>query len=264
MAEEPVLLYETKENGRIVVMTMNRPERMNALGGGLREALYEGFERFADDEDAWVMVLTGSGDRAFCTGNDLRETSEIRRGLAQARPQRRLPIFPLSETLDLWKPIIAALNGYTIAGGFNLAQQCDVRIAAEHAEIGIAEVRWNMGAGWLHELTRQMHLQHALELVLWGDQRITAQRAYEMGWVNKVVPKERLMDEAMDWAERVLCLAPRSMRNLKEILYRGWSMDSMNARAFSRALEQNLVGMEDGIEGPTAFAERRKPAFKNR
>ena len=264
MADEPVLRYEKKENGRIVVMTMNRPERMNALGGGLREALYDGFERFAEDDEAWVLVLTGAGDKAFCAGNDLVETSEIRRGLIPPRPVRRLPIFPLSETLDCWKPIIGAINGYAIAGGFMIAMQCDVRIAAEHAEMGIAEVRWNMGAGWLHDISRQMHLQHALELVLWGDRRISAQRAYEMGWVNRVVPKEKLMDEAMEWAERVLYLAPRSMRNLKEIIYRGWSMDPATGRAFSKALEQNLVGMEDSIEGPTAFAEKRRPNFKNR
>ena len=264
MAEEPVLRYETKENGRIVVVTMNRPERMNALGGGLREALYGSFERFAEDDDAWVMVLTGSGDKAFCTGNDLRETSEIRRGLRPPVAVRRHSIFPLSETLECWKPIIAAVNGYCIAGGFNIAMQCDIRIAAEHAEFGIAETRWNMGASWIHDLTRQMHLQHALELTLWGDRRMTAQRAHEIGWVNRVVPKELLMEEAMDWADRVLYLAPRTMRNLKQILYRGWYMDPMNARAFGQALEQNLAGMADSVEGPTAFAEKRKPNFQNR
>ena len=145
-----------------------------------------------------------------------------------------------------------------------LAQECDIRIAAEHAELGVAEVRWNMGAGWLHPLTRQMHLQHALEVVLWGDRRITAQRAYEMGWVNRVVPKERLMDEAMEWAERILYLAPRDVRNLKEILYRGFYMSPMEGSAFAQALEQNLAGMEDSIEGTKAFTEKRKPQFKNK
>ena len=94
-----------------------------------------------------------------------------------------------------------------------------------------------------------MHLQHALELTLWGDRRMTAQRAHEIGWVNRVVPKELLMEEAMDWADRALYLAPRTMRNLKQILYRGWYMDPMNARAFGQALEQNLAGMEDSVEG---------------
>ncbi|MBI4497491.1 MAG: enoyl-CoA hydratase/isomerase family protein [Chloroflexi bacterium] len=265
MAEEPVLKYETRENGRIVIMTMNRPERMNALGGGLSQAIAEGWERFAADDNAWVAIITGAGDRAFCAGADLKETSEIRQGLRQTVPSRRQHwAYPLSEGLNLWKPTIAAINGYAIAGGWMVAQQCDVRIAAEHAEMGIAEARWNMGAGWIHDLTRQLHLQHALELVIWADARITAQRAYEIGWVNKVVPKERLMDEALAWAERVLYLAPRAARNFKEILYRGYYMTPEMGRAFARALEQNLVGMQDSIEGPKAFAEKRKPVFQNR
>ena len=262
MAKNPVLIYEKKLSGKVVVMTMNRPQVMNALNGELAEAIYNGWEQFRDDDEAWVSILTGAGDKAFSAGADLNETTQIRTG--QIKSVRRRTLTNLCETLDLWKPIIAAINGYTIAGGWCLAQQCDIRIAAEHAELGVAEVRWNMGAHWLSPLTRQMHLQHALEVVLWGDRRITAQRAYEMGWVNRVVPKERLMDEAMEWAERILYLAPRDVRNLKEILYRGFYMSPMEGAAFARSLEQNLVGMEDSIEGPQAFTEKRKPQFKNR
>jgi enoyl-CoA hydratase/carnithine racemase len=264
MAKSPVLIYEKKLNGRVVVMTMNRPEAMNALNSELSEAIHNGWEQFRDDDEAWVAILTGAGDKAFSAGVDLKETAQVRMGKLKQAPRRHLTPAPLCESLDLWKPTIAAINGYAIAGGWNLAQQCDIRIAAEHAEFGIAETRWNMSAGWLHSLTRQMHLQHALEIALWGDRRITAQRAYEIGWVNRVVPKERLMDEAMEWAERVLSLAPRAVRNLKEILYRGFYMPPMEGAAFARSLEQNLVGMEDSIEGPRSFAEKRKPQFKNR
>jgi len=259
----PVLLYETKANGRIVVMTLNRPERMNALNVELSNALADAWERFAQDEEAWVAILTGAGDRAFCAGMDLRERAEMD-AAGTTRQVRRRSVYPLSETLNLWKPTIAAINGYAIAGGWNLAQQCDIRIAAEHAEMGIAETRWNVGAGWVHDLTRQLHLAHALEIALWGDRRITAQRAYEMGWVNRVVPKERLMDEAMEWAERMLYLGPRCVRNLKEIIYRGYYMTPLQGRAFAYALEANLAGMEDTKEGPRAFAEKRRPVFKNR
>jgi len=263
MVNEPVLLYEKKLNGRVVVMTMNRPEAMNALNVELSNAIYEGWERFRDDDEAWVAILTGAGDKAFSAGNDLKETSRIRTGQIE-QPVRRTRLGPLCEDIDLWKPTIAAINGYAIAGGWALAQQCDIRIAAEHAELGISEVRWNMGGGWVHALTRQMHLQHALEVVLWGDRRITAQRAYEMGWVSRIVPREHLMEEAMEWAERILYVAPRSVRNLKEILYRGFYMSAMEGAAFARAMEQNLVGMEDSVEGPLAFAEKRKPQFKNK
>jgi len=265
MAKEPVLIYEKKLDGRVVVMTLNRPDAMNALNTPLWDAVYEGWEKFRDDNEALVAILTGAGDKAFCAGNDLKETTLVRTGqIKQPVPRIRRPMGPLNEAINLWKPTIAAINGYAIAGGWMMAQDCDIRLAAEHAEVGVAELRWNMGAGWLHPLTRQMHLQHALEVVLWGDKRITAQRAYEMGWINRVVPKERLMDEAMEWAERILYLAPRSMRNLKEILYRGFYMSPMEGAAFARALEQNLIGMEDSIEGPQAFAEKRKPHFKNR
>ncbi len=145
-----------------------------------------------------------------------------------------------------------------------MAQDCDIRIAAEHAELGISEVVWNLPAGWISSLTRQMLLPHALEVALWGDRRITAQRAYEMGWINRVVPKERLMDEAMEWAERMLYLGPRAVRNIKQILYRAFDMTALEAEAFSRALDQNMKGMEDSIEGVRAFAEKRKPRFKNK
>lgn len=263
---EPVLKYEPRENGRIVVMTMNRPEAMNALSGDLMAALNEGWRRFAEDDDAWVAILTGAGDRAFCAGADLKQTAAAREQGGEIFRGRGggMNFVPLAESLNLWKPTIAAINGYAVAGGWMLAQQCDIRIAAEHAEMGIAEARWNMGAGWIHDLTRQIGLGHALEIVLWGDRRISAQRAYEIGWVNRVVPAERLMDEAMEWAERVLSLAPRAVRNFKEILYRAYYMEPLQGRAFARAIEQNLSGMEDSLEGPKAFAEKRKPNFKNR
>ena len=105
---------------------------------------------------------------------------------------------------------------------------------------------------------------HALEIALWGDARISAKRGYEIGWINKVVPKEKLMDEAMSWAERMLYLAPRCVRNLKEIIYRSYDMHSSEAEAFSTTLEKNLFGMEDKVEGVKAFAEKRKPNFKNK
>ena len=264
------VLYETRENGRVAIITMNRPERMNAINSDLSRGVGEAWLRFRDDDEAWVAILTGAGDRAFCAGLDLVDRTQ-RDASGDGGPRRRepatglpVPLAPLSESLNLWKPTIAAINGFAVAGGFMLAQQCDIRIAAEHAEVGVPEVRWNQGGPWLHDLTRQIGLGHALELVLWGDQRITAQRGYEIGWINRVVPKEQLMDEAMSWATRLLDLAPRAVRVLKETLYRGFWMDSASGRAYAGAIGSELRGMEDSIEGPRAFAEKRKPAFKNR
>lgn len=259
---EPVLLYEKKANGRIVVMTLNRPDRMNALNMELAARVVEGFKTFAADDDAWVAIVTGAGDKAFSAGADLKERAEVEKEGGQLPP--RPLVSPLSERYNLWKPTIAAINGFALAGGWRLAQQCDIRIAAEHAEMGISETRWNLAADWVHDLTRQMLLGHALEVALWGDERITARRAYEMGWVNRVVPREKLMAEAMRWAERMLALGPRAVRNLKEILYRGYYMTPLEGHSFATALEQNLAGMEDTREGPRAFVERRPPNFKNR
>ena len=185
----PVLIGQ-RENGRVWVITMNRPERLNALGGGMRTALLTAFTRFRDDPVARVAILTGAGDHAFCAGLDLKEAFEARHADPDSvHTSARGDLFPLAEGLDLWKPVIAAINGYAIAGGFALAMQCDIRIMAEHARVGIAEARWNMGgAGWMAPLTRQMPLGAALELAMWADTQYTAQRCYEIGWAQRVVP----------------------------------------------------------------------------
>jgi len=247
-----VLLYEKQD--KVVVITINRPERMNSVSIELMERLAEAWARFRSDDDAWVAILTGAGDKAFCTGRDLIEHSET------GTPQKLPDCFPR----DIWKPVIAAINGYAVAGGWQFAQACDIRIAAERAEFGIAETRWNMPAFWVYDLTRQLNLGHALEIALWGNRRITAQRCYEMGWINKVVPQDKLMEEALQWADDMRYLAPRSVRNLKQIIYRGFYLPPAEAEAFALALEQNLIGMQDSIEGPKAFAEKRKPVFKNK
>ena len=252
-----ILLYEKKD--RIVTITLNRPERMNALSLELMERLAAAWAQFRDDDEAWVAIITGAGDKTFCAGFDLVEQAErFRRG-------EELPLtLPMFRPSQIWKPIIAAINGYAISGGWWLAQSCDIRIAAEHAEFGIAETRWNMPAGWVYELPRRLTSGHALEIALWGDKRISAQRGYEIGVINRVVPADRLMGEAMSWAERMLFLAPRCVRNLKEIIYRSYDMTSSEAKAFANALETNLLGMEDTIEGARAFAEKRKPNFMNK
>ena len=254
--EQPELLIEKKENGKIWVLTINRPEKRNALTLDLMYDLEEAWKTYQGDENSRVAVITGAGDKAFSAGADM---------LTPPKKQRpgpfRVPDFGPEEA---WKPVIAAINGLCIAGGFLVAHDCDIRISADHAEFGIAEARWNMPASWVRDLTLHMTLGHALELVMWGDRRITAPRAYERGCGNKVVPKEKLMEEAMEWADRMLYLAPRAVWNFKEMVKRGHYMEPRIGRIFARALEQNLKGMEDTAEGQRAFAEKRKPDFKNR
>jgi enoyl-CoA hydratase/carnithine racemase len=252
-----ILIYEKKD--RVVTMTINRPERLNAISMELAYRMEEAWVKFRDDDDAWVAVVTGSGDKAFCTGFDLIDQAERNR---KGEPMPM--VLPHFYPYEIWKPVIAAVNGFAIAGGWWLAQACDIRISAEHAECGIAETRWNMPAGWVHSLPRRVSLGHALEIALWGDARITAQRGYEIGWINRVVPKEKLMTEAMSWADRMRYLAPRSVRNLKEIIYRSYDMSYPDAAAFGIALEHNLLGMEDTLEGNKAFNEKRKPNYKNK
>lgn len=251
-----ILLYEQQDG--IVTITINRPERMNALSIELMQRISEAWIRFRDDETAWVCILTGAGDRAFCAGMDLQDEAER---AAKGIPRPEVPKF---YGVECWKPKIAAINGYGLAGGFLLAMDCDIRICAEHADLGISETRWNMPARWVHTLTRHLTLSHALEIALWGDGRITAQRGYEMGFINRVVPKEKVMEEARSWAERITYLAPRAVRDFKETIYRGHSMTLEEGMAFADALQRNLAGMEDSIEGPKAFREKRKPMFKNR
>ena len=264
----PVVKVEKHESGRIYVITLNRPHRLNSIGDGLGEALYEAYAEYRDDAQARVAILTGAGNRAFCAGADLIATSETRqaeRG-GDAPPPRpagaRRSAVPLSEGMNLWKPTIAAINGFAIAGGFMFAMQCDIRIIAEHARVGIAETRWNMGgAGWMAPVTRQIGLGSALELTLWGDTQYDAERCYQIGWAQRVVPGDQLMETAMQYAHRMLDMAPRAVRNIKQALYRGYYMDPMQGQAFGGAIEQNLAGMNDSVEGPTAFSEKRRPNF---
>jgi len=246
-----IVLYEKKDE--IAIITLNRPERLNAIIPELTERMADAFRRFNADDDVRVAIVCGAG-RAFCAGMDLKETNR-----GQTRPSRGL-----SSILEIPKPTIAAIQGYAIGGGFRIAKLCDIRIAAEDAEFGIAEARWSQNASFVTDLTRQMHLGHALELALWGDKRIPAQRAYEMGFVNKLVPKENLMDEAMAWAERMLSMAPRAVRTIKKLLYQGFYVPPEQLYEFSFAMEEVMFKSEDAEEGRRAFREGRKPQFEDR
>lgn len=263
---DPVLVEKLQDDA-IWVVTLNRPDALNTVGEGMGPALTQAFEEFRDEPAARVAILTGAGDRAFCAGLDLNEMARNREASVGGETGNidQGDFSPLAERLGVWKPVIGAVNGYAIAAGMRMLLQCDIRVAAEHASFAITEARFNLaGAGWMASLLREVSLSNALELTLWGDTFWSAQRAYDAGFVQRVVPQEQLMPTAMEYAERMLSLAPRTVRNIKEVLHRTASMSPFEQEAFGRAVEQNLAGMADTAEGAAAFAEKRKPIFRDR
>ena len=207
------IVYEKR--GRIAYLTINRPDRLNALhppaNGEMRDAMTD----FRDDPDAWVAIITGAGERAFSAGNDLKYTAERGR---RSRPVGSAPFGGITSDFECWKPIIAAVNGFALGGGLELALACDIIVAADHAEVGLPEVRVGLvaGAGGVHRLPRHVPLKVAMGMMLTG-RRIPAQEAYRIGLVNEVVPQSKLMETAEGWASDILKGAPLSVRASKQM-----------------------------------------------
>jgi enoyl-CoA hydratase/carnithine racemase len=253
---EDVVTYECAE--QVAWLTINRPEARNALSKAVRDGLWEGFRRFADDDGAAVMVLTGAGEKAFCAGGDLKEMSETALTIP---PPDFLPY--LQRTVKTDKPVIAAVNGVAFAGGFLLAQMCDLVIAADHAKFGITEVKVGRGSPWAAPLPWLVGPRAAMEIMLLGDP-LTAQRAYEIGLVNKVVPAAELRSAAEAWAQQIAANAPLSVRAAKQLVYlsaeHGWEA----ALDAADTLYEPVYLSEDGQEGPRAFKEKRAPQWQGR
>jgi enoyl-CoA hydratase len=253
-----VALYEKR--GHVGIITMNRPERMNALGGGLPERIQEHWNAVNEDDDVWAAILTGTG-RAFCAGADLKAMNESGRPAGSGSMVATGPT--KGAAVPTWKPTIAAVNGWALAGGWSQAMSCDVRLAAESAQFGITEVKWNLPAGFGARLEYFISIGLANEVLLWG-QFHTAQRMYEIGFVNKVVPDDQLMEEAMRWAELVCKNGPASVRAHKQMVYAGRDMGVGELAQFGNALFRPIALMEDSKEGPKAFVEKRSPEWKLR
>jgi enoyl-CoA hydratase/carnithine racemase len=255
MAQD-VVTYEVAE--QVAWLTINRPEARNALSKAVRDGLWEGFRRFADDPSAAVLVLTGAGEKAFCAGGDLKEMSETALTIP---PPDFLPY--LQRTVKTDKPVIAAVNGVAFAGGFLLAQMCDLVIAADHAKFGITEVKVGRGSPWAAPLPWLVGPRAAMEIMLLGDP-LTAQRAQEIGLVNRVVPAAELRAAAAEWAAKIAANAPLSVRAAKQLVYlsaeHGWT-DALNA---ADKLYEPVYLSEDAQEGPTAFKEKRAPNWQGR
>ena len=261
------ILFEKRE--RIVLITINRPQAMNALDEETRGRLNQAWIDFRDDPDLWVAVITGAGDKAFCAGADLKGVAEYYRSLTPI--QRRLKsetepgVGGITRNLEVYKPIIAAINGYCLAGGLELALACDIRIASENASFGLTEVSRGIipGAGGTQRLPRLIPPAKALEMIL-AAQRIDAWEAERIGLVNSVVPLEDLLPEAMGMAEKICRNAPLAVQAAKEAVYRGLEMPLAEGLRLEQLLAEPVRQTEDAQEGPLAFTEKRSPRFKGK
>lgn len=256
--------YEKKD--RLGYVTLNRPEVMNALHADAHVELGEIFDEIAADPDVWVVIMTGSGNRAFSAGNDLKVTAAAGRDRTQAPAQRDTGGFAgITSRYDFNKPIIAAVNGWALGGGFEIVLATDIVIAADHAQFGLPEPLRGLiaGAGGVHRLPRHIPLKRAMGMMLTG-KPITAQTAYELGLVNEVVPLDQLIPTAERWAREIIACSPLSVRASKEAAMRGLDMPLPEAIKTRFPGQEALARSEDTIEGPRAFAEKREPQWKGR
>lgn len=249
--------YEKRD--RIAIVTMDRPEAMNSLTKEMLIGLEAAFDDFEADPKLRVAIFTATGERAFCTGLDLKVAlPALNEGdsMGYDDPAKR----PFQRN---FKPIITAVNGVCVAGGLEFMLGTDIRIAAAHAKFGLAEVRWAVvPAGGSHiRLPQQIPWAIAMELLLTGN-TIDAQRAYEVGLINKVVPADKLMDEAMAYAERICENGPLAVRTAKEIALR--ALNNEPAFVLEKTMAARVFASADAQEGPRAFAAKRKPEYTGR
>ncbi|MBX3497283.1 MAG: enoyl-CoA hydratase/isomerase family protein [Parvibaculum sp.] len=250
-----------ERDGHLLVVTINRPERMNALHPPANFELEGIFNDFAADPDLWVAIITGAGDRAFSAGNDLRWQAEGNKLEVPATG-----FAGLTARFDLTKPVIAAVNGVAMGGGFEIALACDLIIASDNAKFALPEPKVGLAAlaGGLHRLPRQIGAKRAMGMILTGRQ-VPAAEGMELGFVNEVVPAAELMASAKRWAGLIMECSPMSIRASKEAVYKGLDIANLNEAVTSKYPAVNaLFKSEDLIEGPRAFAEKRKPNWKGK
>ena len=251
------VLFDAREDG-IAIITLNRPEARNALGKEIRAGLFAAWERFERDPALRVAILTGAGDKAFCAGGDLKEMTETR---MQAPPRDMFPV--PGDTIELTKPTIAAVNGVAFAGGFLIAQACDLCVASTDAAFAITEVKVGRSSPWAAPLIHMIPQRIMMELVLTG-RPISAQRAYEVGLVNRLAKPEQLTHAALELASEILQGAPLSVRAAREMVMLSTEMSRSAALRAARHASEAAYCSEDAQEGPRAFAEKRRPQWKGR
>ena len=250
----PVLMHARADG--IAIITLNRPDQRNALGAEMRHALRHAWEWFEADPGLRIAILTGAGDKAFCAGGDLKEMVET--GM-RVPPRDFIPV-PY-DNFELTKPTIAAVNGLAFAGGWLLAQSCDLCVAATTARFAITEVKVGRGSPWAAPLIHMIPQRIMMEVILTG-KPITAARAYEIGLVNRLAEPEALMDCAIALALEVLEGAPLSVKAGRETVMLATEMGRAAALQAARAAHEHTYCSADAQEGPRAFAEKRKPEWR--
>jgi len=249
---------------KVATAVINRPEAMNSIDPETRQQLYTLWDRIRNDDDIAVVVITGAGDRAFCTGADLKKTFPPKESFAELFFGRNDP-GNMTHGFGSDKPIIAAVNGYAMGGGMELALACDICIASERAKFALSEVKVGSvpGSGGVQRLPRTIGKSDAMLLLLTGD-TVDAHEAMRMGFVSKVVPHEEILSAARDIARRIAANAPLAVRVVKRLVTQGMEMPLVYATDLDRYLWGLIRDTEDRIEGRKAFSEKRKPVYKGR
>jgi len=253
---------KTEKKGHILVVTMNRPDVYNAVHADMHHEMAKCWDEFAADQDLWVAVLTGAGDKAFSAGNDLKATATG--GNKKGMPDSGFA--GLSSRFDLEKPIVAAVNGFAMGGGFETALSCDILIASENAKFALPEVKVGFfaAASGVQRLSRYIGRLAAQEMMFTG-RTIMADEALKMGCLNEVVPHDQLMSRAMEKAEELCTVSPSAVKATKRVLNDMYARDGMqDSIAYSREVIADLSKTEDFKEGVNAFVEKRKPQWVNK
>ena len=249
--------YELTDDG-IAILTIDRPEQRNALSKEVRDGLRAAWARFDADDSARIAILTGAGDKAFCAGGDLKEMVETR---LKTPPRDMFPV-PY-ENIALSKPTIAAVNGVAFAGGWMIAQGCDLCVASTEAKFAITEVKVGRGSPWSTPLIHMIPQRIYMEIVLTG-KPIGAQRAYEIGLVNRLAEPGKTLDVALELSREVIEGAPLSVDAARRTVMLATEMGRSAALDAGYAAHETAYNSEDAQEGPRAFSEKRKPVWKGR
>ncbi|MDA8233356.1 MAG: enoyl-CoA hydratase-related protein [Clostridia bacterium] len=249
------------KEGHVAYVTLNRPDALNALDPDSWKELHEILRNIKEDPDIRVTVLTGAGEKSFCTGSDLKKTMPPKDCFASSYFDSDNLLAPM----EMWKPIIAAINGYCIGGGLEMALACDIRIASSKASFALSEVKVGSlpGLGGTQRLVRAIPKAYAMKMLLTAE-RIDAQEALRIGLVSDVVAPEELLETAKKMAEKIASNAPLSVKAAKQAVVVGTDLPIKQGSMFEGLLWGILRDTEDRIEGRVAFAEKRSPEYKGK